>query len=522
MSKLIYLVLGLFVMACGQQPMPDVEATVESIPQSELAKVTPTPSPMIIAASRTSIAIPKLLPTSTNIPVKPAATGTPTTVKAIILTKVFTPVPTLTPVPIPLTTTTPVAVATVPPSQILTPKPSKINNPRSSSVQIPRPTLEPKQSASTDIFWNDPLQPVTQRCNGNFEFTHKLANPSDIEAIGVSPGSHIAPHDHMAYWGTADIERHSNKSHDEQQVSERVQLYNPVDIFFIDVSKNTKEWGATLYACNGHAIMLGHISEPSEELSLLLTENEPEPGCDKNSCRWLFPGLIPGGTPLFKSSGYTSGFDFGLSLAGLTAEELQKQPGYGYSITPWRTGGSGNAVCPLEYFKEPLRSEYIELLGDFNCGPFNQDVPGTAMGFWLNTPSTNIFPGYETKDEWDVDEWETIWLYQDFRKDAHSTYNITVGHNTFGLDSGPHAEYSYSASKNGPANLAWDNIKSGKNYCVELRVKGNMFVISNDVHKILIVSLSEDAKKLTVEAIDKNKCGDGPWVFQGGEKTFYR
>ena len=115
----------------------------------------------------------------------------------------------------------------------------------------------------------------------------------------------------------------------------------------------------------------------------ILSQNSPEPSCAEDSCRWDFPTFIPSGTPLFKSSGFSGGFDFGLLLAGLTAAELQQQPGYGYSITPWRTGGSGKAVCPLEYFQEPLRSEYKKFLGDFNCGPFNQDVPGTAMGFWL-------------------------------------------------------------------------------------------------------------------------------------------
>jgi hypothetical protein len=225
---------------------------------------------------------------------------------------------------------------------------------------------------------------------------------------------------------------------------------------------------------------------------------------------------------LFKSSGFTSGFDFGLMLAGLTAEELQKQPGYGYSITPWRTGGSGNAVCALEYFKEPLKSEYKKLLGDFNCGPFNQDVPDTAMGFWLDTPSTDTFPGVAFKDEWDVDEWKTIWLFQDFRKTASSNYNITVGNNTFGLDSGSHAEYSYIASHSGLVNRAWDDIKPGKNYCVELRVKENMFVVAEDVHKILILKVSEDGKQLTIEAIDTNKCGEEYWEFQGNQKTFYR
>ena len=410
------------------------------------------------------------------------------------------------------------------PTATLTPKPTVIPTPTATLEPSPTsvPTPLPTQAVNTDPFWNEHMYPVTQKCTGSFGFTHMLVDVADVGSIGVSPGGHIAPHDHMAYWGTTYIENQPQKSDGEKQSSEKVQLYSPADIFFISLGKNNKEWGGTLFTCDGHGIIIGHVSDPSDELNLILSQNEPEPECDDNSCKWRFPTFIPAGTPLFKSSGYTSGFDFGLMLAGLTAEELQKQPGYGYSITPWRTGGSGNSVCPLEYFEEPLRSEYMKFLGDFKCGPFNQDVPGTAMGFWLDTPSTDTYPGIAFKDEWDVDEWKTIWLFQDFRKTASSNYNITVGNNTIGLDHGPHGEYSYIASESGLVNRAWDDIKPGKNYCVELKVKENMFVVAEDVHKNLILKVSEDGKQLTVEALDNNQCGDGPWEFQGGEKTFYR
>ena len=412
-------------------------------------------------------------------------------------------------------------VPTVPPSSTPTATVMPASTPSPTPTAEPTSTPPPvsTQSVNADPFWNEPYF-VTPKCTGSFQFTHMIVDVEDVASIGVSPGGHIAPHGHMAYWGTADIEK---KSDGEKQVSEKVQLYSPTDIFYVHMGPNAREeWGGTLFTCDGHQIELGHVSDPSDQFNLILSQNEPEPGCDENSCRWSFPTFIPAGTPLFKSSGFTSGFDFGLALGGVTAEELQRQPGYGYSITPWRTGGSGNAVCALEYFKEPLRSEYKKLLGDFNCGPFNQDVPGTAMGFWLDTPSTDAFPGVQFKDEWDVNEWKTIWLFQDFRKTASSNYNITIGNNIFGLDHGPHGEYSYLASQSGLVNRAWDDIKPGKNYCVELKVKENMHVVADDVHKILILKVSEDGKQLTVEALQNDKCGEGPWQFQGGERTFYR
>ena len=100
----------------------------------------------------------------------------------------------------------------------------------------------------------------------------------------------------------------------------------------------------------------------SDEMNAILLEKEPI--CDKHSCRWKFSTFIPSGTPIFRTSGYVGIFDFGLRLAKMTSEELQEQPGYGFSITPWRIS-SGNAVCPIEYFPEPLKSEYMELLNSY-------------------------------------------------------------------------------------------------------------------------------------------------------------
>ena len=198
----------------------------------------------------------------------------------------------------------------------------------------------------------------------------------------------------------------------------------------------------------------------------------------------------------------------------MTSEELQLQPGYGYSITPWRTS-SGNAVCPLEYFPEPLRSEYLNLLGSYKCGPFNQDVPGTAMGFWFPSPSPDTFPGFSVPRQ--VDEWETTWLFQSYRDS--SIHSINVGNNTFGLDQGT---YSYTTSEVGFVNQRWDVIKPGQTYCTELKRQINNSEMSDEVHKIIIVGVSDEGTQLKVEAIDNDKCGGGPWEFQGGSRTFYR
>ena len=191
----------------------------------------------------------------------------------------------------------------------------------------------------------------------------------------------------------------------------------------------------------------------------VLSENEPT--CGKHSCRWEFSTFIPSGTPIFHTSGYVGIFDFGIRLASMTSEELQLQPGYGYSITPWRTS-SGNAVCPLEYFSEPLRSEYLNLLGSYKCGPFNQDVPGTAMGFWFPSHSPDTFPGFSSPR--DVYEWATVWLFESYLDSSINSINL--GNNAFGLNQGT---YSYITSDIGLINQMWDAIKAGQTNCVELK-----------------------------------------------------
>ena len=261
--------------------------------------------------------------------------------------------------------------------------------------------------------------------------------------------------------------------------------------------------------------MLGHIAEPSDEMKKVLDSVEPH--CEDSNCTWNGPAFIKAGTPIFESSGYSSGFDFGLSLVGLTDEELHQQPSYGFSITPWRSP-AGNSVCPLEYFLEPLRSKYLELMPDSECGPFNQDVPGTAMGFWMPSPTPDIIP--LTPSERGVDEWETIWLYLDpFQPETHSMHAISVGNNNFGLDKG---QYGFRFVSEGLVNLRWDLVKPGNTYCSELRTLENYQSFSSLVENILILELSEDGDALTVGALPNNTCGNEPWIFQGGERTFYR
>lgn len=155
------------------------------------------------------------------------------------------------------------------------------------------------------------------------------------------------------------------------------------------------------------------------------------------------------------------------------------------------------------------------MTGDlFECGPFNQDVPGTAMGFWLPSPSPKT-PPLDPSAAY-ADEWETLWLYQS--NSNPSVHIIKVGNNTFGLEYG---DYKFTTVSEGLVNRKWDATKPGPVYCVEFE-KAEDEASELKMERILIMSLSVDGLSLTVEAPSTDKCGDGPWGFQGEERTFYR
>lgn len=414
--------------------------------------------------------------------------------------------------------------------EVCTPEPCHVM-----TAIIESPSLGTTEEVDQEtVFWNERPNNLPE-CTSDFRFSHQLANPEDVLQLMFGPGSHIEPHEHMLYWESGTAKEIETVPGTKKQVSRKIQLYAPTDIYRIHVGETNRsteegdtyiEWGGYLYTCDGHQLMLGHIGEPSDEVEAILADTEPTCGQLSGAaregelgCTWVTDTVIPSGTPLFKSSGYAGAFDFGLSLFGLTAEQLQEQPGYGYSITPWRVA-SGRAVCALEYFPEPFRSEYLKRLRDsatgelLECGPFNQDVPGTAMGFWLPSPSPESVPLQESERR--VDEWDTLWLFMD--NTDSSTHIISVGNNTFGLDYGQYAIHTVSE---GLVNRNWDSVVPGPTYCAELRESWSDSYESI-VQKTIVMQVSENGKSFTIEAQENGKCGNGPWDFQGNERRFYR
>ena len=394
-------------------------------------------------------------------------------------------------------------------------------------------------------FWNEPLQgwDATPNCASEMTFTHPLISDTYGWALSTGPNK-ASPHNHMVYWGVPYLEGEPTF---EGQVNQTRQIYAPTDFYYADIRQGFRgdepnvyeEWGAYFYTCDGYSVSFGHIGQPSIELKKIL--NLKEDVCpfdlDRDPCELNFSRsengivmwehgedfsssngevLVPAGTPLFKTSGYAN-FDFGLDLYGLDENELRNLPTYGYSINPWRSD-AGKTICPLLLFEEPMKSDYLDLLGDFSCGPINQDVPGTAMGLWHPSRSPETIPNLAL---WhDESEWDPIWLYEDFRFSHSGLHAATSGHFQFGLENIDQG-YRYEIADDGFVNRRWDEVVPGNIYCMELGPAINVFE-HDKPSKTILVSVSDDGLEITLEAVDGSVCGGGPWSFSGNQTTYYR
>ncbi|MCH8087119.1 MAG: hypothetical protein IIC81_04615, partial [Chloroflexi bacterium] len=223
---------------------------------------------------------------------------------------------------------------------------------------------------------------------------------------------------------------------------------------------------------------------------------------------------------IWKSSGYASGFDLGLQLRGLTAEELQQHPSYGYAINPWAYS-AGNSVCTLEYFPEPYRTVYLESMAG-RCGPFNQDVPGTAMGVWLpiRLPADGSIPDRGEGTEWASlggGKTSGLHLYEDSVDE--SVHKLEIGGQ---LPDIPAGMYRIHTVADGLVNREWDSVVPGEVYCAELRSQWAVSGWDNTVTGVILIQVSEDGRTLTIEGITKTQCGEGRYSFSNDAHTMYR
>jgi hypothetical protein len=392
----------------------------------------------------------------------------------------------------------------------------------------------PESTSRASTFWNDPNGGQWEEvpfpaCDGEFSLQNPIVDFDEAISLHFSPGWHIAPHDHMLYWLTGRLSDEDLGGKQGVQISRRVDIFAPTDIFYMSLMRwvwpaddggTYSEWSAYFTTCGGHRLVFHHVDDPSTQVLQLLKDVMPDCASstaealvsdEYESCRWQLQAFIPAGEKLLQSSGYSAGFDFGLTLMGLTSEELQTQPGYGFALNPWQPT-SGNAVCPLYYFPEPHRSEYLKKLNS-DCGLFNQDVPGTAMGFWLSRPTPTKVPPSNDRV---VDENTTMWL---FRLDETEVHRLTIGSFLPGL---PRGQYRFEIRREGIVNRAWNEVVPDLIYCSTLNRQINFSQFEEASIANFLVAVSTDGLSLVIEAQQPDGCAAENYSFSERAMTLYR
>jgi len=409
---------------------------------------------------------------------------------------------------------------------------ARVGPTKASLTPIPTPS-------TSEEFWNRAMlgedgKPLPS-C-GDSIFTHPVVDPKDATPFFLVNKGY--PHDHMVYWRTRKLYEVDPPAGVPGWA--QVQLFAPADIYFTKVWRNVheshdggtyEEWGAYTIICEGYNLVWGGFGRPVEEILYNFRTTVPVEWTDcpastteealvtteVGECRWdvFLNPPIKAGTPIWKTSGYELGFDFGLELLGLTAEELRQHPSYGYSINPWVHSG-GNAVCTLEYFPEPYRTAYLESMAG-RCGPFNQDLPGTAMGMWLplRPPADGSVPDHGPGTEWQsLRRHFTSGLYLWEDSVNGSVHRLHTGSQIPGV---PEGSYGIETVSDGLVNREWDSVVPGEVYCVELAPR-----FGATVTEVVLVEVSEDGRTLTIEGITGTQCPEGRYSFSPDAHTMYR
>lgn len=191
-------------------------------------------------------------------------------------------------------------------------------------------------------------------------------------------------------------------------------------------------------------------------------------------------------------------FDFG-------AVDQRIQPAVFAKPERWATRKQwAYAVCPLDYYQEPLKSQLKSRLGgettggkvsSLPCGEVVQDKVGTALGVWV-APGTDEI-------EHDPPHLALVKHHLEIDKLA---FSVGDGAAKGGLNMGL---YTFQPKESGSINrhfgtLSADNLA----YCYETDDRYNWQRGS----KVAILISMPSEETLRIQKYSQDRCGDGPWV----------
>lgn len=220
-----------------------------------------------------------------------------------------------------------------------------------------------------------------QACDDSPALTTLPMDPAQLEAIAplgnIDPPDHTLPTDHMYMmypYGTTD----------------QRTLYAPANIVVTAVSYGSvyengtlksADYAVVMYPCSELKLIFGHVDTLHDTLAAAIgpvdlsasnCTSSTQGAEEITNCNWNVDVPLSAGQLI----GTADGWDLWATYEGFVSPNVVS-PAYYHNV---------DAVCPLDYFANPLKIQLYALVkrdGEPKCGQAYQDKPDTLQGGWF-------------------------------------------------------------------------------------------------------------------------------------------
>lgn len=343
-----------------------------------------------------------------------------------------------------------------------------------------------------------------------------IQNMYGIVPLGnVWPPGHVFPTDHIY------LSLVKSNANDWDSAPLEMPLYAPADGYIIALGVQEhlyadppySDYDFTFSPCSEFKLRLGHVTTLSSKILAGLEEPDD---CDEYIAgqtlrRYCWRNLDPQDAIRVEAGELlgTAGGRQGQNMLDVTAIDYRSAPLVFVGDRFWEE--YYHIVCPLDYYIEPLQSEWKALLGSYKgerrtieplCGQIDYDLAGTARGIWfINAERSPEDPHLAL---------------------VYDNVDPTLGVLSIGVSFGeslPSTKYLFEPRETGWINRRFEEIRvDGEIYCFEGFRDGRE---SKPAGRILLIQLI-DGIHLRAEALPQEQCGLGPWSFSESALTFAR
>ena len=321
------------------------------------------------------------------------------------------------------------------------------------------------------------------------------------------PGGHVFPTDHIYYHVVRE------DPDDWRTNTIKADVFAPGDITITQITAQEKishpdvddDYGMRFFPCaeiQGFFIHLTSISEPiraafdeaeARDCNEYATGDGTYRTCEKSLNIELAAGDLVG----------TAGGGYNKNALDLGVIDERRDP-HPYANPDRWPKQTTYIQCPLDYFTEDVRDEWVPLFGSHDgknarsvepvCGAVEQDEPGTAQGVWIQPGQQDTFP-----------EDPHLAL-------VHDNYDGTQGVFSIGREMPPSITSDllrFDPKHEGNVNRDFDEVVPGSVYCYEELRPHNSFENPNAGYTIVLELENETTLRIADRAAPT--CGTGPW-----------